>query len=111
MTRQPDPLTQDELNEEGCRQLFLAVLRMAVWDATQPHWERAADAISFFLVGDLPFYTDLLHMDASAFRRHLMAEMFSNEPSDEITLEQKLQFRVNHMRWMFAPVDLFGTVM
>lgn len=108
---QPEDQIDPEVNEDRCRDLLLAVIRMAVWDSTQTNWERASDALSFFMVGDLPFYTDLLLMDASAFRRHLLAEMFSNEPSDEVSLEQKLQFRLNHMRWFFSPVDLFGKVL
>lgn len=111
MNRQPEPLSQDKLNEEGCRQLILAVLKMAIWDATQPSWDRASDAISFFFGDALDFYTELLGINAETFRKTLLTDMFSNDETDEICLEQKMQFRINHMRWSFSPVDLFGMVL
>ena len=96
---QDDNLTPDEVarrNIEGSRQLILAVLQQAMWDASQPHWQRAQDALGFFFGDGAKFYTELLGIDHERF----MLELWEAGQKSDGFLE-------NYYRW--APYNIWKT--
>lgn len=91
-SEQDDQLDQVEAalqTLEGSRQLILAVLRQAIWDASQPNWARALDALAFFFECRAQYYTDLLGLDYEKFLVELIE-----------TGRDSSCFMANYERWL-----------